>query len=90
MKAICFIYDIFKNFPLLISINIVLVISMGIMDAASIFSLAPVIDVILPNSEQQSGISQKVTEIFSSFKYGTIFLSFGLSDSMSLFVSMFV
>lgn len=67
MKTVKFIYDILRKFPLLISFNIALVVSMSIMDAASIFSLAPVVDYIIPIQEGNSGISQKAIDIISSW-----------------------
>jgi ATP-binding cassette subfamily B protein len=66
MQGILFFYDIFKKFPLLLSLNIAILGIVGIIEAASVLTVVPVIDFFL-NPGSQSKITKKIIEIISFF-----------------------
>ncbi|MFC1646119.1 ABC transporter ATP-binding protein [Candidatus Omnitrophota bacterium] len=67
MKAIFFINEIIKKFPLLLFVTTLLLFITSLIDAASIVSLLVIIDSFLsPTFENSSPISQKIIEVFNS------------------------
>lgn len=60
MKAINFIYEIFKKFPLLLLTNTFLLVGVSLFEACSFFTIAPVVDILIhPDLKGISPLTQK-------------------------------
>ena len=87
MKTLRFFRDIFKRFTYLIIVNIILLTVVGIIEASSIFTLVPVIDLFLKSDNQsRSFVTRKIIEITAStglditaWKLGIIFIIFNFT-----------
>ena len=90
MKAFQFFKVILRQFPLLILANIFVLIFVGIMDAAAILSLAPVVDILInPEMQNLSYVTRKVIDVMVSLgmtatigKMLMLFFIFNLLKSM--------
>ncbi|MEQ8191676.1 MAG: ABC transporter ATP-binding protein [Candidatus Eremiobacterota bacterium] len=68
MQGILFFYDIFKKFPFLISINVIILGIVGTIEATSVLTIVPVIDFFLKTSDQNySVLTKKIIEIINFF-----------------------
>lgn len=67
MKAFVFIGRIFKQFPVLLSVNITLLLIANILDAASIFSLVVVADLFInPNLNNAAHITKYIVSMIKA------------------------
>jgi len=65
MQTLRFIRHIFVKFPALLAGNVCLIVLAGLLDAVSVFSLAPLVDFILHSGlEGASALTQKVIGVF--------------------------
>jgi len=63
-----FFYDIFKKFPYLLTLNILILGIVGIIEATSVFTIVPVIDFFLKtNPHDRNLLTNKIIEIITSF-----------------------
>ena len=70
MRTIFFLFRIFTKYPLLIWSNAVLIILTAIISAASVFSLAPLVDFLLNHEkDSMSPLSKKVMLVIEYFYY---------------------
>jgi ABC-type multidrug transport system fused ATPase/permease subunit len=68
MKALQFFKIIFRQFPLLILANIVILIVVGLIDAATLLSLAPVVDILInPEMQNLSYVTRQVISVMVSW-----------------------
>lgn len=66
MRALLFVRDLFRKFPALLLTNTALLLLVNFIDAASIFTVAPVADFILhPDLQGVSGATTKVLTVTS-------------------------
>lgn len=72
MKSIIFIREIFRKYPALLCGNILLLVVASLIEAASLFCLAPLVDFII-NSDLGGGspITQKVVAVLASVGFPT-------------------
>ena len=63
MRVLKFIIDIFRKFPLLLTAGIVLILVMALFEAASIITLAPVIDLL--TKQELGSLTKKVISIMN-------------------------
>lgn len=97
MRIIAFVFDIFRKFPLLIISNIILLIIVGLLDAASIITVAPVVDIMVhPAGNNLSSITIKVTNLLkniglpvSLLSLMIIFLVFNILRSIFFIISKY-
>lgn len=76
MRIISFVAEIFRKFPFLIISNIALLMVVGILDAASIITVAPVVDILVhPGGHNLSSITVKITSILQSMGIPSTLLS---------------
>lgn len=82
MKALIFIREIFKKYPVLLTISTVLVVFVSIIEACALFTVAPLID-FLVNSDLQnvSPLTQRIMTIIDSI---------GLPVSLGSYLIIFV
>lgn len=67
MRIILFFIEVFRKFPFLIVSNVILLIIVGILDAASIITVTPVVDLMIhPDSNNLSTITIKINAILKS------------------------
>jgi len=67
MRIILFISEIFRKFPLLVISNVILLIIVGILDAASIITVTPVVDLMMhPDANNLSKVTIKITAILKN------------------------
>jgi ABC-type multidrug transport system fused ATPase/permease subunit len=67
MRILSFIGEIFRKFPFLVISNIILLIIVGILDAASIITVAPVVDIMIhPDANNLSSITIRITNILKN------------------------
>lgn len=66
MKAIIFIREIFRKYPALLCANITLLVGASLVEAASLFCVAPLVDFVI-NSDLHGGspITQKVVAVLA-------------------------
>ena len=66
MKAIIFIRELFRKYPVLLCSNILLLVGSSLVDAASLFCIAPLMDFII-NSDLHGGspITQKIMAVLA-------------------------
>lgn len=65
MKALRFIVTVFRDYPRLLAINVMVVLAVGVADVLALVSLAPVVDYVLdPTLAQTSDLTNKVTAAF--------------------------
>lgn len=84
MKAFRFIGEIFIQYPLLMVINILLVLSMAAVDVASIITLAPVVDVLTKMDMQSfSSVTNKIIKSIEA-----IGIRFSLYNILLIFLFM--
>ena len=68
MKALVFIRDIFKKFPLLLMANTVLLVAVSVFAAGSLFTISPLVDFFIhPDSQEISPLTQKAVDILRFF-----------------------
>lgn len=68
MKALIFIRNIFKRYPLLLVSNILLILAESLIDAVSLLALIPVIDFLIrPGMGEGSFITRKAMEFVAFF-----------------------
>lgn len=68
MKALIFIYQIFKKFPALLITNTLLSIVVGMIDAFSLIAMGPLIDFMLnADSKNISPITERVIKLLTAF-----------------------
>lgn len=68
MKALIFIYEIFKKFPFLLIANIALLIGMSLFAACSLLTISPVVDFLIhPDLEGISPLTDKAIGILGFF-----------------------
>jgi len=76
MRIILFISEVFRKFPLLIISNVILLIIVGILDAASIITVTPVVDLVMhPDGNNLSTVTIKITAILKNVGIPTTLLS---------------
>lgn len=76
MRIILFISEVFRKFPLLIISNVILLIIVGILDAASIITVTPVVDLMMhPDGNNLSTVTIKITAILKNVGIPTTLLS---------------
>ena len=64
MRLLSFISEICRKFPFLIIINIILLLIVGLLDATSIITVAPVVDIMThPDAKNLSSITIKITNL---------------------------
>ena len=98
MRIIIFINEVFRKFPLLIITNIILLIIVGILDAASIITVAPVVDLMMhPNANNLSAITIKITGILKTIgipitllSLMIVFLVFNILRSVFFIISKYL
>jgi ABC-type multidrug transport system fused ATPase/permease subunit len=67
VRVITFFREMFRQYPVLLTATSVCLLLVGLMDAAAIFSLAPVVDVILhPDLKVEGSVTRKVINLLSS------------------------
>src|SRR3989338_2640689 len=60
MKALRFIYEIFRKFPLLVTINITISLVVGLLAVFSLFAIGPIVDLFIhPDLQGISPITVK-------------------------------
>lgn len=97
MRIISFVTEIIRKFPFLIISNIVLLLIVGLLDAASIITVAPVVDIMVhPNSQNLSSITIKITNILrdvglpvSLLSLMIVFLAFNILRSIFFIISKY-
>ncbi len=68
MKIIKFIWVIFKRFPLLVTINVLILLIMSLFGACSLLSISPLIDFLIhPDMQGASPITLKAVSILNFF-----------------------
>ena len=66
MRVLAFFRDMFRQYPLVLTATSVCLLLVGVMDAAAIFSLAPVVDVVLhPDLKDAGSVTRKVINLLS-------------------------
>jgi len=76
MRIILFFTEVFRKFPLLVIGNVMLLIMVGILDAASIITVAPVVDLMIhPDMSNLSTITIKINAILKDMGISTTFLN---------------
>jgi ABC-type multidrug transport system fused ATPase/permease subunit len=76
MRIILFISEVFRKFPLLVICNIILLLIVGILDAASIITVTPVVDLMMhPDGNNLSTVTIKITAILNNVGIPTTLLS---------------
>ena len=64
MRIISFFIEVFRKFPFMIVANIILLIIVGLLDAASIITVTPVVDLMIhPDSNNLSTITIKINNM---------------------------
>jgi ABC-type multidrug transport system fused ATPase/permease subunit len=82
MKILLFIREIFWQFPLLIIGNVLLLIVVGILDIASVITVAPVVDLLVhSNGHNYSAITTKIIDTLKNM---------GLPTSLSILMILFL
>jgi len=82
MRIFRFISEIFRKFPLLLSINIILVLLAASSEVASVITIAPIIDLLTnPDPKAASSITRKIMAIMSS-----VGIPFGLLSVLAVFL----
>ena len=67
MRIVIFFIEVFRKFPLLIVSNIMLLIVVGILDAASIITVTPLVDLLIhPDANNLSKITIKINAILKA------------------------
>ena len=67
MVTVNFIKNIYKEFPKLILLTTILLFLVGMLDAASVITLAPVVDLLVnPDMQKVSGVTQYIIKIMST------------------------
>lgn len=82
MKALIFIRDIFKKYPVFLTVNTVLVVFVSVLEACTLFTVAPLID-FLTHSDLQS-VSPLTKRVMSIFNY------IGLPATLGSYLIIFV
>jgi ABC-type multidrug transport system fused ATPase/permease subunit len=93
-----FIGEIFRRFPALLLATIALTVMAGLVESASIVSLAPVIDILMnPDLKSASEITRKISGILGSLGFNTdlltvtiLFLIFSICKSAFTILSRYV
>jgi len=68
MKSFIFIRDIFKKYPSLLIVNTLLLVMAGLIEAASLFTVIPLVDfTINPNLENVSPITRRIVAVMNFF-----------------------
>jgi len=68
VKALIFIHEIFKRFPLLFIINVALITAVGFFGAFSLFSISPIVDLLVhPDLQGISALTQKAIDVLEFF-----------------------
>lgn len=82
MKALIFIRDIFKKFPLLLISNTLLLVAVSLFSAVSLFTVSPLVDFIV-NSDlnKLSPLTQKIIAVLKIF---------GLPPTLNIWLSVFL
>lgn len=66
MKAINFIREIFRKFPLLLAANTFLLVGVSLFEACSFFTIAPVVDILIhPDLQGISPLTQKAVAVMA-------------------------
>lgn len=66
MKSLIFIWEIFKKFPLLLSLNTLLLVAVSLFSAFSLFTVSPLIDLLInPDLRNISPLTQKAVDILN-------------------------
>lgn len=94
MKVFVFFKYIFKHFPSLILVNILILILMGLLDSAAILSLTPVVDVLLnPDMQNISSITKQIIEMMNRMSIpvsiGSLLLIFILFNLLKSLIYIF-
>jgi len=85
MKALIFIRDIFKKYPLLLTASTVLVIFVSLIEACSLFTIGPLIDFLIhPDMQNMSPLTHKVMDVMGYFG-----ISLGIRSYLLIF-AMFI
>ncbi len=67
MKAFIFIWDVFRKFPFLLAFNTILLVVVSLFDAASLFSVVPIVDILIkPDLQDASAITLKIVTMMDS------------------------
>lgn len=68
MKAFSFIKEIFRKFPYLLTLNIIMLISTSIFSACSLLTISPLVDFLInPDLQNISPLTQKAVDILRFF-----------------------
>ena len=68
MKALIFIRDIFRKYPLLLIASTVLVVFVSLIEACSFFTVGPLVDFLIhPDMQGISPLTQRIMKIVESF-----------------------
>lgn len=82
MRVYSFIHDIFKKYPLLLSVNCLLLFIVSLFEAVAIFALVPIADLLIKtNIQEASTFTRKIAEVMTYF---------GIPVSIASFVIIFV
>ena len=82
MKALIFIREIFRKFPLLLIANTMLLVVVSLFAACSLFTISPVVDFLIhPDLQGISPLTQKAIDILGFF---------GLSATLENWLIIFV
>jgi ABC-type multidrug transport system fused ATPase/permease subunit len=77
MKLLTLGWDIFKKFPLLFAVNLLLIMVGGIIEATSVLTLVPIMDYLVsPSGQGVSTFTQRLTEVLTSIGWAPTLTGF--------------
>lgn len=98
MRALTFFKYIFKHFPFLVLLNILILILTGLVESAAILSITPVVDVLInPDLKEISPITRRVIDVMHHLNIPVsigsllfVFVNFNAIRSFFLILSNFI